>query len=62
MTGGGGAATYPFEPGEITAFGEEVIHFVYVEVDGGELVAHAIDGSGREFDQLFLAKTPSVQP
>lgn len=56
VTGGGGAATYPVEPTEITAFAEEVIHFVYVEVTEGQLVAHAIDGSGREFDQLYIEK------
>ncbi len=56
VTGGGGAATYPVDPSDFSAFAEEVIHFVYVTVEGGALSAHAIDGSGQEFDQLRIRK------
>jgi len=56
VTGGGGAATYAVDPSDFTAFAEEVVHLVYVEVVGDQLTAHAIDGSGQEFDQLYIAK------
>ena len=56
VTGGGGAATYAVDPSDFTAFAEEVVHLVYVEVVGRELTAHAIDGSGQEFDQLYISK------
>ena len=48
--------------GEHSAFAEEVIHFVYVTVQGNELLAHAIDGSGQEFDQLYIQKDVAVTP
>jgi acid phosphatase type 7 len=55
VTGGGGS-TYDVDPSSFTAFAEPVIHFVYVVVDEGELVLHAIDATGQEFDQLAVAK------
>jgi len=41
------------------AFSEAVIHFVYVEVGTDELVLHAIDATGFEFDSLAV---PRVRP
>lgn len=61
VTGGGGAETYPVTAGERSAFAEEVVHFVYITVQGDELLAHAIDGTGQEFDQLYIKKdVPAV--
>jgi 3',5'-cyclic AMP phosphodiesterase CpdA len=54
VTGGGGRGTYDVGRSSFTAFSEEVIHFVYVEVGGDELVLHAIDATGTEFDSLSI--------
>lgn len=62
VTGGGGAATYPVTAGDQSAFAEEVIHFVYVTVQDNELLAHAIDGTGQEFDQLYIRKDVVTAP
>lgn len=56
VTGGGGVGTRPVSSGSFTAFAEAVIHFVFVEVTERELLLHAIDGTGREFDQLFIER------
>lgn len=56
VTGGGGAATYPVTPSDFTGFAIEVIHFLYITADDQELVVHAIDASGQEFDQLVLER------
>lgn len=54
VTGGGGRGTRPVGSSSFTAFAEAVIHFVFVEIHGGQLVLHAIDGVGREFDQTVI--------
>jgi phosphodiesterase/alkaline phosphatase D-like protein len=54
VTGGGGAGTYPVQPTEISAMAQEVIELLYVTADEHELVVHAIDGDGEEFDQLVV--------
>lgn len=54
VTGGGGRGTYDVGASDFTAFSEEVIHFVQVEVGSDELVLHAIDGNGNEFDSLVV--------
>lgn len=54
VTGGGGRGTRPVGSSEFTAFAEQVLHFVYVEVEGDRLLLHAIDGEGSEFDQLLI--------
>lgn len=54
VTGGGGAETYAVNDSDFTAFATEVIHFLYVTVEGDTLSVHAIDGTGQEFDQLVL--------
>jgi hypothetical protein len=54
VSGGGGAGTYPVTPSEFTAFADEVIEFVYVELEDDVMTVRAIDGTGTEFDQLVL--------
>jgi acid phosphatase type 7 len=57
VTGGGGIGTRPVGVSSFTAFSEAVIHFVLVEVTEQQLLLHAIDGTGREFDQLVIERT-----
>lgn len=54
VTGGGGHSTRPVDRSSFTAFAESVLHFVYVEITGPRLLLHAIDGIGREFDQVLI--------
>jgi 3',5'-cyclic AMP phosphodiesterase CpdA len=56
VTGGGGRGTYGVGHSEFTAFAAEVIHFAYVEVAADQLVLHAIDASGREFDSMVVPR------
>ena len=46
--------TRPVGTSGFTAFPEQVLHFVYVEVQDGQLLLHAIDAEGTEFDQLLI--------
>jgi 3',5'-cyclic AMP phosphodiesterase CpdA len=55
VTGGGGRETRPVGHSTFTAYAEDVLHFVYIEVRGPELVLHAIDGVGRQFDSVKLS-------
>lgn len=54
VTGGGGRSTRGVGRSSFTAFGEDVLHFVYVEATEERMVLHAIDATGREFDSLRL--------
>jgi acid phosphatase type 7 len=54
VTGGGGRGTRPVGTSDFTDFSEAVLHFLYVEVEGDQLLLHAIDGEGTEFDQLLI--------
>jgi acid phosphatase type 7 len=56
VTGGGGRGTYNVGRSAFTAFSAEVIHFVYIEVSADELVLHAIDATGREFDSMVVPR------
>lgn len=56
ITGGGGRGTREVDRSSFTAFVARVAHFVYVEADLEQLVLHAIDASGTEFDTLRLAR------
>ena len=56
LTGGGGGGTREASGDDFTAFVEDVIHFVYVTIEDDELLLHAIDASGQEFDQLHISK------
>ncbi|HKY36794.1 MAG TPA: hypothetical protein VJN18_12690 [Polyangiaceae bacterium] len=57
VTGGGGRGTRPVGHSSFTAFSEAVIHFVFVEITASRLVLHAIDGTGREFDQTLIERS-----
>lgn len=56
VTGGGGRGTRSVGVSSFTAFSEAVIHFVYLEVGLDELVLHAIDATGVEFDSMVVAR------
>lgn len=56
VTGGGGIGTKSVGNSSFTAFSEDVIHFVYVEVGVDVLVLHAIDATGREFDSMVVPR------
>jgi hypothetical protein len=56
VTGGGGVGTRSVGTSSFTAFSSEVIHFVYVEVGADELVLHAIDATGQEFDSMVVPR------
>jgi 3',5'-cyclic AMP phosphodiesterase CpdA len=56
VTGGGGRGTRPVGESAFTAFSEDVIHFVYGEVGVDQLVLHAIDGTGKEFDSVVIPR------
>ncbi len=59
VTGGGGRGVYSVGSSSFTAFSESVIHFSYVEVGVDELILHAIDGTGVEFDSLVVPREPA---
>jgi len=56
VTGGGGVGTRPVGTSSFTELSVDVIHFVYVEVGLDELVLHAIDGLGNEFDSVKVPR------
>jgi hypothetical protein len=56
VTGGGGKGTRGMRGGPQTAYGEEVLNFVQLTIDGDRLVLHAIDGVGREFDGAIIPR------
>lgn len=58
VTGGGGRGTYDVGTSSFTAFSEEVIHLVQLEIGPDEAVLHAIDGSGTEFDSMVIPRAP----
>ncbi len=57
VTGGGGRGTRNVGESSFTAFSEAVIHFVIVEVGVDELIMHAIDATGVEFDSMVVPIT-----
>ena len=59
VTGGGGRGTRATKQSSFTALVDEVIHFVMVEVGVDELVVHAIDATGQEFDSLVVPRVPA---
>jgi hypothetical protein len=56
ITGGGGRGVRPVRPSASTAFAAAVLQFVLVEIEGDTLALHAIDATGREFDQVVIRK------
>jgi hypothetical protein len=59
VSGGGGRETRGVGHGSMTAYSEAVLHFLSVEVNGDEMLVHAIDGTGREFDQARIVRPES---
>ncbi len=58
VTGGGGRSTRSVGTSSFTAFSEDVLHFVQVEVDPEHLTLHAIDAVGAEFDSARIPRVP----
>lgn len=56
VTGGGGRGTRSVGKSSFTAFSHDVLHFVYVTIEGQELRLYAIDATGREFDFARIVK------
>ncbi|MGN6104779.1 MAG: metallophosphoesterase, partial [Kofleriaceae bacterium] len=56
VSGGGGRGTRSAGESDFTAFSEEVIHFLQIEVTSDRLIAHAIDAGGKEFDSLVIER------
>jgi hypothetical protein len=56
VTGGGGKGTRAVARSSFTTYAQEVIHLVYGEATRDELVLHAIDGNGTEFDSLVIRR------
>jgi 3',5'-cyclic AMP phosphodiesterase CpdA len=55
VTGGGGRYARSVGRSEFTAHSASVLHFVYIDATPSELVLHAIDATGREFDAVSIA-------
>jgi 3',5'-cyclic AMP phosphodiesterase CpdA len=60
VTGGGGVGTRAVATSSFTAFSLDVIHYLLVEVSADELVVHAIDGTGQEFDSVVVPVMPAA--
>ncbi len=56
VTGGGGIGTRPVSTSPWTKLSVDVIHFVYGEVKNDEMVLHAIDATGKEFDSVVIPR------
>lgn len=56
VTGGGGVGTRPVGLSSFTAYAEDVLHFVWVRVEGDALHLRAIDATGREFDSVRIQR------
>ncbi len=56
VTGGGGKGTRPVGISDFTAYSTDTIHFLYGEVTTDQMVLHAIDAGGKEFDSLVIAR------
>ncbi|HEY8429332.1 MAG TPA: metallophosphoesterase [Sandaracinaceae bacterium] len=57
VTGGGGMSTRPVTPNPAwTEMAEDVMHFVYVSIEGDLMRVHAIDATGREFDGVEIRR------
>lgn len=56
VTGGGGVGTRSVGSSSFTELADDVIHFMYGEVFEDQLVLHAIDATGREFDSVVIPR------
>ncbi|HEU0034533.1 MAG TPA: metallophosphoesterase [Kofleriaceae bacterium] len=59
VTGGGGRGTRPVSSSSFTVLSDDVIHFVYGEVSADEMVLHAVDATGKEFDSVVIPRAAS---
>jgi hypothetical protein len=59
VTGGAGRGVRLMGRGPMTAYGESVLHFVTITIEGDTLSFHAIDGVGREFDSAVIRRPAS---
>ena len=55
-TGGGGVGTYDVGTSDFTAFSDSVIHFSFIEVGVDQMILHAIDANGMEFDSVVVPR------
>jgi hypothetical protein len=56
VTGGGGVGTRPVGESAFTAFSEDVIHFMVAEVRGDQMMLHAVDATGTQFDSVVIPR------
>lgn len=56
VSGGGGRSTRAVGSSSFTAYAEDVLHFLFVEIDAERIAIHAIDGVGREFDSDVITR------
>ncbi|HSK02574.1 MAG TPA: metallophosphoesterase family protein [Kofleriaceae bacterium] len=56
VTGGGGVGTRPVGESAFTAFSEDVIHFMVAEIRGDQMMLHAIDATGTQFDSVAIPR------
>lgn len=56
VTGGGGRGTRAVQPRDFTAFSDEVIHYLYIEVHEDRAIVHAVDATGVEFDSAVIPR------
>ena len=56
VSGGGGRGTRPVSSSSFTAYSEGVLHLLFIEVESDALVVHAVDGTGREFDDTRIPR------
>jgi len=54
VTGGGGIGTRGVGSSTFTAFSAEVIHFLYAEARSDQMIVHAVDATGVEFDSTVI--------
>jgi hypothetical protein len=57
VTGGGGRSTRRVHTRSFTGFDLGVLHFLYVEAGNAQMVVHAIDATGVEFDSEVIPLT-----
>jgi hypothetical protein len=54
VTGGGGRGVRTMGRSPMTAYGEAVLHLLWISVENDTLSLHAIDATGREFDGAVI--------
>jgi hypothetical protein len=56
VTGGGGRGTRPVGESDFTAFSEQVLNFLFLDISEESITIHAIDGTGKEFDTARISR------